>query len=285
MRRNLNIPISCKIRSLDTAQDTVEYARQMEKAGAMAIGIHARYISERPSDRADWNRIALVPSSLNIPVLANGDIFRRHDIERVKKITGCSSVLIARGALWNASIFCQETLPLTKVITDYYGIAMRLQNHFQNTKYNVARMIGGQGQFPTDPLFVTPWTIATMNATKGVTEMGRLLDAMDIVTETLPIWSISRSSEVPARVYDDAFVEKQVYYCHLCSVSTGGPADLESHKKGKKHRKKVHRQHHGGVDENSADVKRIRLSSTTTDNEKNENSIEANLPEKGAVDV
>lgn len=44
LRRNLTKPITCKFRLLDRIEDTVEFARMCEAAGAQAIGIHTRYI-------------------------------------------------------------------------------------------------------------------------------------------------------------------------------------------------------------------------------------------------
>lgn len=59
-------------------------------------------------DSAHWEALAPVVSSLSVPVLANGDIFVREDIERVRQVSGATSFLIARGALNNASIFREQ---------------------------------------------------------------------------------------------------------------------------------------------------------------------------------
>lgn len=44
LRRNLSVPVSVKIRLLDTPSETVEFARRMEKAGACALTVHVRYV-------------------------------------------------------------------------------------------------------------------------------------------------------------------------------------------------------------------------------------------------
>lgn len=146
LRRNLNVPVSCKIRFTDVdAKKTIEFAQNMEKAGACALGIHARYISDRPIVKAHWDHLALIPSALSIPVLANGDINTREDIQQVKQLTGCDSVLIARGAILNASIFRPEgPLPVLQVTQDYIDMAIRTHNIFQNTKYCVHRMLNNK---------------------------------------------------------------------------------------------------------------------------------------------
>ena len=90
----------------------------MELSGAAAIGVHARCSTspvkahlfprqahERPVDDAHWDALKPLPSALSVPVLANGDIWTQEDIARVRAETGCQSVLVARGAISNASCF------------------------------------------------------------------------------------------------------------------------------------------------------------------------------------
>lgn len=81
-------------------------------------------------------------SALSVPVLANGDVFEHEDIDKLRKISGASSFLIARGALANPSIFRKEgRLPIDQVVKDYLKAAAETDNVYQNTKYNVMRMI------------------------------------------------------------------------------------------------------------------------------------------------
>lgn len=42
LKRNLNIPVTCKIRLLKTHADTVELARRIEKTGVAALAVHGR---------------------------------------------------------------------------------------------------------------------------------------------------------------------------------------------------------------------------------------------------
>ena len=42
LRRNLSLPVTCKIRLLKSPHDTVELARRIEKAGVDAIAVHGR---------------------------------------------------------------------------------------------------------------------------------------------------------------------------------------------------------------------------------------------------
>jgi tRNA-dihydrouridine synthase 2 len=42
LRRNLNIPVSCKIRMLDETPKTLHLMKALEMAGACAIAVHMR---------------------------------------------------------------------------------------------------------------------------------------------------------------------------------------------------------------------------------------------------
>ncbi|OIT27724.1 trna-dihydrouridine(47) synthase [nad(p)(+)]-like protein, partial [Nicotiana attenuata] len=42
LRRNLDIPVTCKIRLLKSPQDTVELARRIERTGVSALAVHGR---------------------------------------------------------------------------------------------------------------------------------------------------------------------------------------------------------------------------------------------------
>ena len=43
LRRNVDIPVTCKIRLLKTTKQTVELARQIEKTGVPALAVHGRW--------------------------------------------------------------------------------------------------------------------------------------------------------------------------------------------------------------------------------------------------
>ena len=64
------------------------------------------------------------------------------DIQVFKEKTGCSSVMIARAAEWNSSIFRKEgKLDLHDVIRTYLKLAIDYDNTFTNSKYNVQNIL------------------------------------------------------------------------------------------------------------------------------------------------
>ncbi|EXC03896.1 tRNA-dihydrouridine(20) synthase [NAD(P)+]-like protein [Morus notabilis] len=142
LRRNLNTPVTCKIRLLKSPQDTVELARRIEKTGVSALAVHGRKVADRPRDPAKWAEIADVVASISIPVIANGDVFEYDDFQHIKVATGASSVMVARGALWNASIFSSHgKLPWEDVKREYVRKSILWDNDIKSTKHTLKEMI------------------------------------------------------------------------------------------------------------------------------------------------
>lgn len=106
-------PVTVKIRmGWDKASvNGIEIGRIAEAAGISAITIHARTRDMFYSGEADWDYITKLKSSVNIPVIGNGDIFTPQDaIDMIHK-TGCDGVAIGRGTIGNPWIF-KRTLRL-----------------------------------------------------------------------------------------------------------------------------------------------------------------------------
>lgn len=142
LKRNLDTPVTCKIRLLKLSQDTVELARRIEKTGISALAVHGRRIADRPRDPAKWSEIADVVAALSIPVIANGDAFEFEDFGRIKAATGASSVMVARGALWNASIFSPNgKIPWEDVKREYIRKSILWDNDTKSTKHTLKEMI------------------------------------------------------------------------------------------------------------------------------------------------
>ncbi|KAI4328090.1 hypothetical protein L6164_020477 [Bauhinia variegata] len=142
LRRNLDTPVTCKIRLLQSSNDTVELARRIEKTGVSALAVHGRKVPDRPRDPAKWSEIADVVAALSIPVIANGDVLEYADIQRIKAATGASSVMIARGALLNASIFSPEgKVSYEDVKREYLRKCILWDNDIKSTKHTIKEMI------------------------------------------------------------------------------------------------------------------------------------------------
>ncbi|XP_076952559.1 uncharacterized protein LOC143626313 [Bidens hawaiensis] len=141
LKRNLSIPVTCKIRLLNSTHDTVELARRIEKTMVSALAVHGRRVADRPRDPSNWSEIANVVDALSIPIIANGDVFEYDDFQRIRNVTGASSVMVARGALWNASIFHPVGSPIEVVKREYVRKSILWDHDIKTTKYSLKEMI------------------------------------------------------------------------------------------------------------------------------------------------
>ncbi|MBN1793314.1 tRNA dihydrouridine synthase DusB [Candidatus Woesearchaeota archaeon] len=106
---SLSTPFTVKIRSAFEGKKIVaiDIAKACEEAGAAAIAVHPRTMSQGYSGKADWSIIKQVKETVNIPVIGNGDVFSPPDALRLMEETGCDYVMIGRAAMKNPLIFRQ----------------------------------------------------------------------------------------------------------------------------------------------------------------------------------
>lgn len=147
-----SVPVSCKIRVLDKLEDTLALAQLVEKCGVAAVGVHGRRKDERRGDRNRVEEIREVTRAISIPVIANGasgSIKEHVDIENFRLETNASSVMVARKALTNPSIFRKaDTLAtLEEEITNFLKLACEFDENFTMTKYVVQRILGPEQEF------------------------------------------------------------------------------------------------------------------------------------------
>lgn len=102
-----DIPISVKFRLGENEKHitVIESAKAAEDNGASFITVHARTRKDKYDKDAQWEWLAKVKESVNIPVVGNGSVFTVADAIRMKEETGVDSVMVARGALGNPFIF------------------------------------------------------------------------------------------------------------------------------------------------------------------------------------
>ena len=104
-----NRPVTVKVRlGYDKENiNVVEVAKLMEKAGVKMICVHGRTRSDFYSGKVDLDWIKKVKESVNIPVVANGDIVDIDSAIYAFEYTKCDAISIGRGSLGNPWIFTQ----------------------------------------------------------------------------------------------------------------------------------------------------------------------------------
>ncbi|GAA6122865.1 tRNA dihydrouridine synthase DusB [Bifidobacterium psychraerophilum] len=93
------IPVTAKIRvGIDHEHETfLDAGRIAQDEGCAAVTLHARTTAEYYGGHSDWQRIAELTQSLDIPVFGNGDIWSAQDAVNMMRQTGCAGVAIGRG--------------------------------------------------------------------------------------------------------------------------------------------------------------------------------------------
>ncbi len=95
-----HMPVSAKMRLgyLDDSR-AVECALAIAQGGADEIVVHARTKAQAYRPPAYWERIADIRAAVNIPVVANGEIWTVDDARRCREVSGCDMLMIGRGAV------------------------------------------------------------------------------------------------------------------------------------------------------------------------------------------
>lgn len=92
------MPVSAKMR-LGFNDDTlaVECALAIASGGADELAVHARTRAQAYRPPAYWERIADIRAAVEIPVVANGEIWAIEDARRCREASGCNMLMLGRG--------------------------------------------------------------------------------------------------------------------------------------------------------------------------------------------
>ena len=105
--KNSKKPVTLKIRKGwdDNSVNALEIAKIAEECGISDLAIHGRTREQFYSGKADWDIIAEIKQSINIPVIGNGDVFDVQDAVNMLEKTKCDAIMIGRGSQGNPWIF------------------------------------------------------------------------------------------------------------------------------------------------------------------------------------
>jgi len=93
-------PVTAKMRlGFSDKSLAIENAQSLADAGAAHIVIHARTKEEGYKPPAYWDWIAKVKQHVQVPIIANGEIWNREDALRCQEQSQCNDLMLGRGAL------------------------------------------------------------------------------------------------------------------------------------------------------------------------------------------
>ena len=94
----LHIPVTAKMRlGLTDTSQTLECAQALADGGASEITVHARTKVEGYKPPAHWEWLASIREAVEVPVIANGEVWSTEDYRRIREVSGCNAVMIGRG--------------------------------------------------------------------------------------------------------------------------------------------------------------------------------------------
>lgn len=109
LHENLPIPITAKIRILETKEATLAYAKNVLSAGASILTVHGRRREQKGhlTGVADWGYIRYLRENLpsETVIFANGNILQHGDLQRCLEVTGADGIMSAEGNLSDPALF------------------------------------------------------------------------------------------------------------------------------------------------------------------------------------
>jgi tRNA-dihydrouridine synthase C len=95
-----DIAVTAKMRLgvADTSR-AIECAQALVEGGAASLVVHARTRDDGYRPPAHWEWIARIDDAVDVPVIANGEVWSVADWQRCRAVSGCADVMIGRGAV------------------------------------------------------------------------------------------------------------------------------------------------------------------------------------------
>jgi tRNA-dihydrouridine synthase C len=94
------IPVTAKMRlGVSDTSLAIDCAVALAEGGAASLVVHARTRDHGYRPPAHWEWIARIDDAVDVPVIANGEVWSVADWERCRAVSGCADVMIGRGAV------------------------------------------------------------------------------------------------------------------------------------------------------------------------------------------
>ena len=103
--KELNVPVTAKIRVFESFRETLQYVRVLEEAGISLLTVHGRMRHMREEVLSDWGAAHRLRPHLHVPVILNGDVWDAEDLAMCLADHDVDGVMSAQGILHNPAIF------------------------------------------------------------------------------------------------------------------------------------------------------------------------------------
>ncbi len=141
-----HLPVTVKVRlGWDSSDRQFEIADAVQQAGASELVVHGRTKEQGyKAEHINWQAIGEIRQRLNIPVIANGEIWDWQSAQDCMAISGCDAVMIGRGALNIPNLsrvvkYNEPRMPWPEVVTLLQKYT-RLEKQGDTGLYHVARI-------------------------------------------------------------------------------------------------------------------------------------------------
>ncbi|WP_158934496.1 tRNA-dihydrouridine synthase [Burkholderia sp. S171] len=94
------IDVTAKMRlGVSDTSLAIDCSTALAEGGAASLVVHARTREDGYRPPAHWEWIARIDAAVDVPVVANGEVWTVADWERCRAVSGCADVMIGRGAV------------------------------------------------------------------------------------------------------------------------------------------------------------------------------------------
>jgi len=142
-RRKISNPkfsVSVKIRIHDDIRRTVDLCRQVQSAGVSFISVHGRTRTQR-GEPVNLQAIKTIQESLDVPLVANGDVKSLDDIANVREKTGVQGVMAARGLLENPAMYAGYNITPDQCVRDWVDVSLSRGTSFTTMHHHLIYML------------------------------------------------------------------------------------------------------------------------------------------------
>jgi tRNA-dihydrouridine synthase B len=137
-REGSQLPVTVKLRAAlkPGGVEGVDVARRLvEQAGVAGLTFHPRSAAVRHKGTPDYDLAAQLVETLPVPIVVSGGMNGAEHIRWVFEHTGCSAVMLARGALGNPWLFEEvlgrraERPPRQEIVAEWEWVIDRAEEH------------------------------------------------------------------------------------------------------------------------------------------------------------